>query len=378
MRIGLITPGFSASEADWCVPALLDLVRVLAERDDVTVFALRYPHHRDSYSVHGATVHASGGAGRGGLGRVPILMRTLARVVRQGRKQPFDVLHALWAHEPGFLAVLAGKRLGTPVVVSLLGGELEDLPEIDYGGERSRANRWLVARALAGADRVTVGSQALARRAADRVEAARLRVCPLGFEPMRFNSGVTSTSISLTGDPVLLHVASLIPVKDQRTLLAAFARVAECYAGARLHIVGEGEAEPTIRAEAARLGLDERIVLHGAVDHGELVAFYQQADLLVQSSRFESQGMAVLEAVACGCPVIGTAVGVVPELCPPELTALPGDVESLAKAMTSALEDSPSRHRLAEHQAQAARDYELRPTVERWRDLFREIDFLNL
>ena len=370
MRIGLITPGFSATEEDWCVPALLDLVRALAERDEVTVFALRYPHHRETYAVCGARVHATGGGARGGLARLPILGRTLARVVRQGRRRPFDVLHALWAHEPGFLAVLAGRLLKTPVLVSILGGELTDLPEIDYGGERSLTNRWLIGRALAGADRVTVGSPALARRAARRVAKEKISIRPLGFDAKRFRPAGPAESVVLGGDPALLQVASQVPVKDQLTLLAAFSLVCEKYPRARLHLVGEGESTAEIQAAAVRLGIRERVELHGPVDHGRLPVYYQQADLFVQSSRFESQGLAVLEAAACGCPVVGTGVGLVPELCPGELVAPPADPGFLARVIGAVLADSALRRRLRQRQAEAARVFELQVTVEGWREQY--------
>ncbi len=363
MRIGLITPGFSASEDDWCIPALLDLVRVLAEGDEVTVFALRYPHRRETYAVHGAAVRPTGGAERGGLARLPILLRTLARVVRQARRRPFDVLHALWAHEPGFVAALAGRMTATPVLVSFLGGELADLPEIDYGGGRSRANRWLAARALTGADRVSVGSRYLRRLAERHVPAEKLFRHPLGVDTGRFHPGSAAEEARLDGDPVLLNVASLSSVKDHRTLLAAFALLAEPYPGARLHLLGEGELEREIAERARELDVRDRLVLHGAVDHGRLASYYARADLALQSSRFESQGMAVLEAAACGCPVAGTAVGVLPELCLQRAIAPPGDAEALAAAAAAVLGDRRFRERLRKAQAAEIGRFELGETV---------------
>ena len=66
LHIAWVVPGFSASEADWCIPALLDLARVLSDTVDLHIFTLRYPHRQGSYRVYGATVSAFGGAtGRG-------------------------------------------------------------------------------------------------------------------------------------------------------------------------------------------------------------------------------------------------------------------------------------------------------------------------
>ncbi len=370
MRIGLITPGFSASEGDWCVPALLDLVRMLAEHHEVEVFALRYPHRTASYPVYGAQVHPTGGGQRGGLARLSILWQTWRRLRRRSQHRPFDVLHALWAHEPGTLAVFAGRRLGVPVMVSILGGELADLPEIDYGGARSRANRWLASWALAGADRVTVGSRWLREQVGEQVSDAKLNLQPLGFEIARFQCHRPRSQNRVIR---LLQVASPNSVKDHRTLLKAFALVVQVIPGVQLNLVGEGIDGPEMVALVSEQGLEGRVGLHGGVDHAALASHYQQADLLIQSSRFESQGMAVLEAVAGGCPVVGTAVGVLPELSACEAMVPPGDHEALATLIQALLADPERRDRLRASQAEALGRFDLGPTADAWMEQYRRL-----
>lgn len=378
MRIGLITPGFSASEDDWCIPALLDLVRGLARRDDVTVFTLRYPHHRRPYPVYGASVVPFGGAQRRGAGRLPLLLRALWRIVRAARRRPFDVFHALWAHEPGFLAVAAGRLTGTPVMVSLLGGELVDLPEVDYGGQRSRVNLWLTRRALAGARRVSVGSRSLRRLAKPHVAPGKLVRQPLGVDRHRFATGrkrprPSPSGVRLGGDPRLLHVGSLVPVKDQTTLLRAFAGLGRQHRRAHLHLVGEGPLRSRLEDLARQLAVADRLTFHGAVSHDRLADFYRQADLLVVSSHFESQGMAMLEAAACGCPVVGTAVGVLPELGPQRGLCTPGDPQALARLLDATLRDPAGRADLRTAQATALEGFELNTTLDGWRRLYRTV-----
>ena len=89
MKIGLILPGFSAREDDWCIPALLHLVRQLATRAEIHVFALRYPYRKGHYKVYGATVHALGGGPASGLWRPYLLTRGVAAVVGEHRRRPF-------------------------------------------------------------------------------------------------------------------------------------------------------------------------------------------------------------------------------------------------------------------------------------------------
>ena len=78
MNIGILIPGFSDGEQDWCIPVYLNLVRMLAQTDSVRVFALRYPPRRDSYAVYGAQVYAMGaGSSAAGAARWILLARTL-------------------------------------------------------------------------------------------------------------------------------------------------------------------------------------------------------------------------------------------------------------------------------------------------------------
>lgn len=365
MRIALITPGFSASESDWCIPVLLGLARHLARDSDVHVFTLRYPHQPGSYMVYGAQVHALGGAARAGAARGPLLARGLAQVIAHGRKQQFDVVHGLWADEPGFLAVAAGRALGAPSVVSLMGGELARLPEAGYGGQLSRANRWLMAAALRYASCVTVGSTFLRRMAQHHVPDSRMATLPLGVDADLFHSEIMSApSVLARGKFKLLHVASLVPVKDQAMLLRALARVVAQEPGAHLHIVGTGRLQADLERQAAALGIGEHVTWHGALPHERLPECYRSADLCVLTSFYESQGMVTLEAAACGRATVGTQVGFLPDLLP-ELTVPVGDDQALAGAIVGLLRDQARRDRLgADAGAQVQARYTLPRTVD--------------
>lgn len=367
-RLGLLVPGFSSSEEDSCIPALLDLVRALAGTDDVTVFALRYPPRSERYRLAGAEVVPFGGDGGGVAGRVLRYRRAVRTIVSEHRARPFDLLHALWAHEPGAIGALAAARTGLPLLVSVLGGEVAHLPEIRYGGGEGPLNRHLVRFALSRAHLVTAGSRVLLARVGRLVGPGRLELAPLGVERRRFFPVPGTTS--LAGDPALLTVGSLVPVKGHSILVEAFARVASRRAGAVLHVVGEGPERNGIEALARARGLGERVRLHGAVPHDALPPLYRGTRLFVLSSRFESQCLAALEALACGTPVAGTAVGILPEIVPASLLAAPGDAAALAEAIEAALSlDAEARDRLA-----AIPDrFSLPATVARWRGLYERL-----
>jgi glycosyltransferase involved in cell wall biosynthesis len=339
MRLCLIVPGFSAAEDDWCIPALHHLVRRLAAAHEVTVLALRHPPRKDPYSFFGARVLPLAAGTRTGAWRVALLLRALATVKREHRRRPFDVIHGLWADEAGFVAIAGGRRLGVRSVVSVMGGELVGLTDIGYGVQLGGAGRWLVRHSLTGADAVTVGSEALLGRVGAVRGRRPIELAPLGVDTSLFRPD--GGRADLPGDPCLLQVASLTPVKNQRLLLEAFAEVAAGHPEARLHLVGAGPLEAALVSRARSLGLDERVVFHGAVPHHELPPVYRAADLHVVSSRFESQGMAVLEAAACGTATVGTPVGILPELARDGAarTVPSADPGALAAALLALLED---------------------------------------
>ena len=373
MRLALVAPGFSRDDRDWCIPALAHLVRALSQRHQVEVFALRYPPSAGTTRAFGADVHALGGSGTRGLRRALLLARARAALLRAAGRRPFDLVHGLWADEPGWLAVSVARPLALPAVVSLLGGDLVNLPDIRYGALRSRVNRWLVRRATAGATVVTVGSRFMERLASQHTRARLLRLVPLGVDTELFRPDAPSPTGLLDGSPRLLSVGSLTPVKDHGTLLRAFARITRERPACRLHVVGDGPSRPDLQTLAGRLGVTEHIRFHGEIAHDRLPAYYRAADFCVLSSRFESEGMVVLEAALCGRATVGTEVGILPELVPPDLAVPVGDDVALANAL-AALASQPAKLAAAGDMARlrALKDFSLATCVDRLLDIYEE------
>jgi glycosyltransferase involved in cell wall biosynthesis len=360
----MVVPGFSASSEDWCIPALLDLVRVLAGDHDIEVFALRYPFEPRRYEVAGTPVTALGGRDAAGLTRAPLLIRAVRAIRTRHRAAPFDVIHGLWADEAGAVAVAAAARLRRPAVVSFMGGELVAFEEYAYGGQRSRANRVLVQIAARRADAVTVGSRRLADQVTDATGRVAVAQAPLGTDVGRFSPD--GPHATLAGDPPLLQVASLVGVKDHATALRALPAVLRRWPSAHLHLVGDGPLKAPLDQLAGELGIRAHVHLHGELSHERLPPLYRAARLHVQSSRFESQGMAVIEAAASGCSTAGTDVGLLPEIVPADHLTTPGDPAGLARAILLAL-DQP-------HEPSAVReDYALDRTVGRLVALYKQV-----
>lgn len=398
MNIGILLPGFSSDEHDWAIPVQLNLVRELARRDSVRVVALRYPHRRDHYRVYGADVIALGAGQARGLRRLGLWARALLMLRRLHHERRFDVLHAMWADETGLIAVWAGRLLGVPAVVSVAGGELARLPQVDYGLQRSAFSRWIVRQALEGADRVLPAcayAERLIAAAGYRVDAKRLRRVALGVElPEEFTAKVQRVGEETEGqicrdtalpcppswsagtderrelrekERRLLHVASLVAVKDQAMLLRALARLPDTFT---LDVVGDGPERERLRALARELGVAQRVTFHGAAAHPEMSRFYQQADLHVLPSLHEGFGMVTIEAAAHGLLTVGTAVGILPDVPALGVSVAVGDDAALAAAIRDLLADTAA---LRERGQQARRAVEQQFTIPRTAETLREV-----
>ncbi len=368
MRIGLVVPGFSADASDWCIPALRHLARTLAVTDDVRVVAVRYPYRPARYSVDGASVVAVGGAAAHGAAAFEVWRNTLAVVREEHRRRAFDVLHAFWATESGLLTAVAGRQLRIPALVSLAGGELVALPAIGYGDQRVAWERLKIGASVRLASAVSAGSQYLLGLARRHVPRERLRLAPLGVDLGLFKPGPARS----TGPPRLIHMGTLTPVKDQVTLIRAFRLLRQRVRSATLEIVGDGPLRAQLERLADELGLEGAVQFRGALDHGALPEVYRTGRAFVLSSRHEAQGMVAIEAAACGIPVVGTRVGVMPELAFSADAVVPiGAVEALAAGLAATL-DSPDQ-RGQQVLGVARSQFDLGVCAARFRDLYTQL-----
>ena len=149
----------------------------------------------------------------------------------------------------------------------------------------------------------------------------RLSIIPCGVDLQAFSPGSTAQrlrareQIAPGNTPMLLFVGRLDPIKGLDLLLDS---VALMRTPARLTIVGGNPAgDPEVerlRARAVELGLEEQVFFPGAVPQPELCRYYRAADALVVASRYESFGLAAVEALACGTPVVAAQVGGLPSI----------------------------------------------------------------
>jgi glycosyltransferase involved in cell wall biosynthesis len=272
-------------------------------------------------------------------------------------------------------------RVNTPLVVSM-GTQLNVITLVaakglerrvvisERGDAKAMHMNWLwgglTAKLYERAYLVTANSRALVRHMRGFVAAGNLAFLP---NPMWVERGHGSDrEYDHTTAPVVLSVARLVTEKALDVLLEAFALCAEEYRECRLALVGEGELEAALRAQAARLGIAEQIDWCGLVK--DPLPHYDTAQVFVLPSRIEGMPNALLEAMGCGVPVIvsdGTP-GLL-EVVEHGVTGLVvpvNDAVALAAALRLMLSDAPLRRRLGMAARERVLEYELSRSLASW------------
>jgi 1,2-diacylglycerol 3-alpha-glucosyltransferase len=142
-------------------------------------------------------------------------------------------------------------------------------------------------------------------------------VIPTGVDPDRFRPDVSGQGIrtkwGLNGHDVVLHVGRVAPEKNLPTLIQAFPRILEANPDTKLLIVGTGPYMEKYYDLVRHLGLSGEVIFTGFVPDADLPKYYAAADALAIASKFETQGLVVLEALASGRPVAGANCRAIPE-----------------------------------------------------------------
>jgi glycosyltransferase involved in cell wall biosynthesis len=258
-----------------------------------------------------------------------------------------DVLHC---HDYKSVAYAALAATGLPLarvatVHGWIGGDL-----------RSGVYRRIEQRLLAGFDRVCAVSTPLAAelRAAG-IPSGRLRCVPNGIDVERFRPAVSTDDTRESGEVRLGCAARLSPEKNLDLLVEALA--AANARGARLRLTILGEGPERARLEALGASLIERGELRLPGSASGLERWYPELDAFVLPSATEGMPMSVLEALACGVPVLASAVGELPDM----LAGLPG-CRLLPPGDRAAWIDALAALRASEQPAPELR----RRVVERW------------
>lgn len=265
------------------------------------------------------------------------LIRPIQEVINEGFD--FDILDSYYFYPDGVAAALLGRYFHKPVVITALGTDINlisqyTLPRkmIEWAARKS-AGMTTVCQALKD-HLVDLGApEGSIRVVLHGVDLALFRP-PRDREEVRSRLGVKRST--------LLSVGNLIELKGHHLAIRALKLLPEM----ELLLAGTGPDENSLKRLAASIGVDSRVRFLGHVMQTELPDYYGAADALILASSREGIPNVLLEAMACGTPVVATRVGGIPEvITAPEAGVLVGErtPESLAAAIRELFQYYPDR-----------------------------------
>lgn len=288
---------------------------------------------------------------------------------RQLRAAHYDCILVSWAYPDGVAASWLARRLGIPYVLKVHGSDLNVQAECALRRPQIRA-------ALRGADAVVSVSQALADKAIVlAADASRVHVLYNGVNQALFTPGLRSEARARLGlattTPLLLYVGNLKASKGCLDLLDAFPALLTLHPGARLIYVGNGPDRDALRARIIALGCEKQVELAGATAHDTLGDWFRAADLLCLPSHNEGVPNVVLEAMACGTPIVATRVGGIPEVVPAYAGILVAPHDRAA--LSAALIEASARHWDSRKIALHAGGFRWEDNVDRLERILQEV-----
>lgn len=234
----------------------------------------------------------------------------LPLVKRLQKKFPFDLIHAHMACPAGFAAVLLGMVCRKRVIITAHGSDVHTFP-------RSFFLRQLILFVLKRTHKVVTVSFALKGLLEEMVTVQKdVSVIRNGVWQDAFYPIDKAKAREKIGLPVhrkvILFVGNLLPVKGVDFLLRAFVTVSKTNQ-ADLIIIGKGESAPELKVLTKTLGIEASVRFAGPVRHDEIPLWLNACDVLCLPSHREGFPTIIVEALACGRPVVATRVGGVPE-----------------------------------------------------------------
>jgi glycosyltransferase involved in cell wall biosynthesis len=230
-------------------------------------------------------------------------------------KEDPAIIHTHWLIPQGFAGAVFHRIWKVPHVATVHGS---DLNLITSNKILAPVGRFIVRET----DIITVNS-AYTRRQLESFAPEtlnKIRVIPMGIDPEKYRQGPFSDlKNKYRIDHLVLSVGRLIDWKGTVYLIEAMPGVLRHFPETLLLIAGTGPEKESLVRRVRELGLESRVKFLGVVDTRELISLYQSADVFIlpsisKNGKTEALGVVLLEAMASGCPVIGSNVGGIPDI----------------------------------------------------------------
>jgi glycosyltransferase involved in cell wall biosynthesis len=271
---------------------------------------------------------------RAGLDR--LVEYDIQRFVERIRQFKPQWIHAHFAKEATEKARALSTELGVPFSFTAHGYDIHRKPPPDFH-ERAKAASGVVTVSRANAEYIS---------RTFHVDGGHIHVIPCGVDTNLFRPNGQFQS---SNPPTIVCVARLVAVKNLGMLLESCRVLRDRNAAFRCVMLGDGPLRGELEEQRRGLGLQDWVVFRGAVAQDVVLREWQHCDIGVLTSDQEGMPVSLMEAAACGVPVVATNVGGIPELVLDGVTGVlspAGNADAFAGALERLLKESDLRRRL--------------------------------
>jgi len=277
---------------------------------------------------------------------------------------------------------LIAKIFGIPLIVTSHGWDIQKDKSIGYGVRLKKVFDAFTRLTLKFVDVHVVVSRSMIK---DAIEAgsdlSKLRIIYNGIDVMKALSPMKTNILDQykihEDDFIILYLGRLHPKKRPEDVVKAFAIVAQRISNAKLVIAGKGIEEKKLKKLAAELNLEDKVIFTGFVSDDEKWDLLKRCDIFVLPSIIEGHPITLIEAMACGKPVIATNVGPFPEIIKDGETGIlvpacsPGH---LADAIINLAQDNERRIKMEERAREDVKNrFDINKTVGYYLKIYEDV-----
>jgi len=287
-----------------------ELAKSLADENEVFVVCLSRSFNSQQVEFRNTNLHILPTLEKGKIG----LIKNFFSIFKLLIKERFDVIHTHFVF-PTATWGITGKLFRTPVMVTSHGGDIQKDEDIGYGARLNKivaAITWLTLKLI---NVHVVVSKSMVK---DAIEAgsnpSKIRVIYNGIDLKKIQSIRRRTNIlqryGLTKNYlILLYLGRLHPKKCPDDLIKAFAKVVQRVPNAKLIFAGKGGERENLEKLASSLNVDDKVIFTGFVSEDEKWNLLKNCEIFLLPSIIEGHPISLIEAMACGKPVIATDSG---------------------------------------------------------------------
>ncbi|AXR61355.1 glycosyltransferase [Leptospira mayottensis] len=180
----------------------------------------------------------------------------------------------------------------------------------------------------------------------------------------------------LTSAPKLLHVGRISYEKNCDVILNAFKLIHDEIPDSTLTIIGDGPALPSLKVQAQNLGVGDAVTFTGFMKREQLPEEYPKYDLFLTASTMETQGLVILESIACGLPAVGVDSFAIPELIHDGRNgyiAKPFDIKGIAEKAVAILKDLPLYEKFSKESIKISKAHEMMACVDKMEEVYQTV-----